>query len=128
MQHYDPNTSPDPIEWNLIDEGERVAMIIRWHQEAGADLPNEVIHATLHAVVESQAILGDETPVAAALDRLTREAVDRHEAIHCIGAALAEYLQQLQSAPAADAEAMNQRYFKTVETLSIKAWKAQYSE
>lgn len=128
MKNYDPNTAPDPAAWNLIDEGERIVMIINWHQEAGIDLPNEVVHATFHAVIESQAALGDETPVAAALERLQKDAIDRHEAIHCIGSALAEYLYQMQSASEEDAEKLNQQYFENVEALSIRQWKAQFSE
>jgi len=51
-------------------------------------LPDETLHASIHVIVENQAALGDDTPVAGAIERLMAEDIDRHEAIHAVGSVL----------------------------------------
>jgi len=51
-------------------------------------LPNRRVHAILHAVVENQVALGDKYAAKSVLERLMREGLDRHEAIHAIGSVL----------------------------------------
>ena len=43
------------------------------HRPARIRLPNLRVHASLHVTVENQVLLGEETPVAAALLRLMGE-------------------------------------------------------
>ena len=71
--------------------------------------------------------MGDEIPVAATLERLMKEDVDRHEAIHCIGEALAHYLYNLQNGNGSPEE-LNERYYKDLEALSIKEWRERHSQ
>ncbi|MDH3692197.1 MAG: hypothetical protein OEU36_22415 [Gammaproteobacteria bacterium] len=40
MNPYDPHTSPDPQEWNNLDEGERIMLIEEYHRDAGIELPS----------------------------------------------------------------------------------------
>lgn len=92
QRRYDPMRAPRPLEWLALDEMERMELVLRYHRRAGVDLPNERLHALFHVVIENQAALGDETPVAATLERLCSEGLDRHEAIHAVGSVLANHI------------------------------------
>ncbi|MDP6843544.1 MAG: DUF1841 family protein, partial [Rhodospirillales bacterium] len=74
---------------------ERIILISEYHRETGVVQENEQIHAVIHLVVEDQSLLGDELSVQATLERLMREGLDRHEAIHAVGSVLMDYLQSL---------------------------------
>jgi hypothetical protein len=79
MQNYDPYKAPDPDEWLALDEQERIDLVRDYHRAAGIRLPNATMHATLHAVVEMQIALGDETPAQRTVERLmdTRKTANR---------------------------------------------------
>jgi Domain of unknown function (DUF1841) len=92
MERYDPLEAPDPEEWLELDEQERIDLVRSYHRRAGISPPNEKLHATMHAIVEAQIALADETPAARIAQRLIGEGLDRHDAIHAIGMMLAEHL------------------------------------
>ncbi len=92
---YDPLTAPDAEEWHELDESERIDLIAQYHRRAKIRLPNDQVHAVIHMIVENQITLGDELPVQSTLDRLIREGLDRHEAIHAIGEVLVEHMYSL---------------------------------
>jgi hypothetical protein len=89
MKRYDPLAVPAPEEWLDINEAQRLCLVEGYHRHARVRLPNAVAHATLHVIVENQAALGDEIPVHRTLDRLMKEGIDRHEAIHAVASVLA---------------------------------------
>ena len=60
---YDPLKGPDPVEWEALDESERIALVLAYHEAVDSDLPNEMIHASIHVTVENQVALGEDTPV-----------------------------------------------------------------
>jgi hypothetical protein len=62
MQRYDPLVAPDLEEWLALDEGERIDLARDYHRKARIRLPNARVHATVHAIVETQIALGDKTP------------------------------------------------------------------
>ncbi len=100
MEAYDPLTAPDPDTWQAIGEAERIGLVIAHHRAAGAELPNERLHATIHVVIENQVAMGEEIPARATLARLMREGpkhkrLDRHDAIHAVGSVLAGFLHEL---------------------------------
>ena len=72
---YDPMRPPAGPEWTGLDEGEQIALVSDFHRSARIKMANLEVHAAMHVAVENQALMGDETPVAAALARLT---VDGH--------------------------------------------------
>ncbi len=103
-----------------MDEHERMMLVMEYHREAGVELPNEPVHAVVHVVVESQITLGDEMSAQAALERLMREGLDRHEAIHAVGSVLMDFVQALirdDAAPGA-----NERYNEELEKLTAAEW------
>jgi uncharacterized protein len=92
MERYDPLKAPNPKEWLLLDEQERLDLVQDYHRRARIALPNEKAHAVAHAIVENQIALGDELNVERTLRRLMAEGLDRHDAIHAIGMACIELL------------------------------------
>ena len=89
---YDANRAQDPEWWLSLDEQEQISLVLEHHRATGVQLPNAKIHAVTHVVVENQVLLGGETPVAAALDRLMQEGLSRHDAVHA-NPILSEFLR-----------------------------------
>jgi hypothetical protein len=70
-------------------QSDRIDAVIAYHKRAKKPVgENKRLHATAHVIVENQAAMGDATVVPATLDRLMREGLDRHDAIHAIGSVL----------------------------------------
>ncbi len=75
MLKYDPEKAPKPAVWLAADEQERIDACLRWHQKARVELPNELLHAAMHAAVENQ--LAEKLPsVVRAIPRLMQACVD----------------------------------------------------
>src|SRR6516165_8184462 len=70
MQRYNPLVSPDPEEWLALGEQERIDLAQDYHRKAHIRLPNAEVHATVHAIVETQIALGNETPARRTAQRL----------------------------------------------------------
>ncbi len=119
-QDYDPMTAPNSDDWEAMDEDERMMIVMDHHREAGVELPNERIHAAIHVIVENQIALGDETAAAATLERMIREGLDRHEAIHAIGSVLADFMQELLDGDVAPGS--NEKYDEALEKLTAAEW------
>src|ERR1700722_19602758 len=102
MKIYDPLTPPDPEEWQLMDEQERLQLVQDFHRRARIHLPNAEAHAVIHVIVESQIALDDETPVKRTVQRLMSEGLDRHDAIHAVGLVLAEHMNNILAKPDVD--------------------------
>ena len=76
----------------------------------------------MHVVVENQLALADE-PVVRALDRLVREGLSRHDAVHAIGSVVAEEIYVLlkeQDIP----DTARTRYDAAIERLTAASWRA----
>jgi hypothetical protein len=121
MQHYDPHDAPDCEEWLALDEQERIALARDYHGRARIRVPNVAVHAAVHAIVETQIALGDETPARRTAQRLMDEGLDRHEAIHAIGSVLVEFMTDLMKAPESGGDP-NAAYFAALERLAAANW------
>ena len=117
---YDPLNAPDRDDWQSMGEDERMMLVMEYHREAGVELPNEQVHAVVHVVVENQIALGDEMSAQATLERLMREGLDRHEAIHAVGSVLVDFVQAAICDDAAT-EA-NERYNEELKKLTAAEW------
>jgi hypothetical protein len=84
-------------------------------------VPNVAVHAAVHAIVETQIALGDETPARRTAQRLMDEGLDRHEAIHAIGSVLVEFMTDLMKAPKSGRDP-NVAYFAALERLTAANW------
>ena len=122
MTDYDPLVGPDPDEWNELDEIEQTDQVLAYHRSSGIELPNEVLHATIHATVESQLTLGSEIPVAATLQRLIEEGLNRHEAIHAIGMVLVSHMHNLMQGGAMPEGDPNVPYYDDLRSLTAQRW------
>ena len=120
MKTYDPNQIPDPDWWKELDESLRLELVAAYHQSSGIHLPNILLHAAFHTIVENQLAEGlDE--VQYTLDRLLGEGLDRHDAVHAIGSVLVGQVQGiLQDSP--PGQEQSQAYFQELEKLTAKKW------
>jgi len=126
MKKYNPNQAPDPEEWNALDDSERLVLIEDYHKCKRINLPNQVLHATIHAVVENQIAMGDEFNAAETLDRLISEGLDRHEAIHAIGSVLAEHIYNMLKGEMSDFT--HSQYFSQLNELTAEKWREKGQE
>jgi hypothetical protein len=120
MNHYDPLKAPDAGQWLALDEQERISLVDKYHKKARIALPNRIVHASMHAVVENQ--LAQDLPVVQdALSRLMAEGIDRHDAIHAIASVLADHIWQVlrDNQPGGD---MNERYYQALRTFTFADW------
>jgi hypothetical protein len=123
MKLYDPSKPPKPDEWQSMDEQERIQLVEESHRRARIRLPNAKMHAVIHAVVENQVALGDETPVERTVQRLMSEGLDRHDALHAVGSVLIGHLTDLLAQPEPKTGADPTRpYYAALEQLTAKGW------
>lgn len=128
MKLYDPELAPNATAWLALDEGQRIQLAEAHHRIARIKLPNLKAHAVFHAIVENQ-IAGGLEPVIRAMERLAREGLSRHDALHAIGSVLAGHLSETMSAKDQDDVNTGQaRYNAAVERLSAIKWRRQYGE
>lgn len=125
MDAYDPLKAPDPEAWEATDEGERIILVLDYHREAGDEPPNEQLHAAMHVTVENQVALGDEIPVRATLERLMREGLDRHDAVHAIATVFAEHMHELLTGGEPEPD-HNEAYYANLKRLTAARWLKDY--
>jgi uncharacterized protein YoaH (UPF0181 family) len=124
MDRYDSDHAPDPNVWLDLDEGVRIDLVRDYHTDAEIEIPAEGAHASIHVVVENQVALGEE-PVPETIERLMRQGLDRHEAIHAVGAVLLEDIHNLVHAKQEKFDL--RRYRSRLDKLTAKRWrKGQY--
>ncbi len=121
MEDYDPLNAPDPDEWQSMDEDERISLVMEHHRESGVELPNERTHTAIHVIVENHIALGDEVPTQAIVERLIREGLDRHDAIHAVGSVLVNFMHELLGGGEAAPNA-NERYYEELKKLKAAEW------
>ncbi len=126
--YYDPNVSPDPESWLLLDEQDRISQAEKYHKKRGIRLPNTKVHATFHAIIENQIAEG-EVAVIRAMDRLAKQGLHRHDSIHAIGWVMSQHIfEQMKAENPDDKDMMNARYIAAVERLSADDWRDQETE
>jgi hypothetical protein len=118
---YNPDIAPDPARWLDSDEGARIHEIREYHKKARQPVgQNPSLHAAIHAVVENQLAEG-HAAATAALSRLISEGLNRHDAIHAIGAiAAAEMFEMLKDQATHDPE----QYARKLQALTAARWRA----
>ena len=122
ITRYDPLKAPDPEAWLAIDEMERIELVRAFHVRAGIELPNEEVHATLHAIIENQIALGDQTPVQLKARQLMAQGLNRHDAIHAIGSVLIKYIADTFTGADEFTGDPNHRYYAALRRLNAQKW------
>ena len=121
--HYDAIKAPDPEEWLELDESDRIDAVIAYHKRAKKPVgENNRLHAVAHVIVETQAAMGDATVVPATLDRLMREGLDRHDAIHAIGSVLVGIFFDVAKNPGKQVD-NNEQYRRELAELTAASWR-----
>jgi hypothetical protein len=123
MTEYNPETAPDPRSWLELDEEERISLAEKHHRLARIKLPNLKVHAVIHEIVENQ-IASECEPVVRAMERLMRQGLTRHEAVHAVGSVIAEhFFEVMKTQPNDDAATAQSRYDAAVERLTARSWR-----
>ena len=122
---YDASKAPDPQEWLELDESERLDLVISYHKRAKLPVgESNRLHAVAHVIVENQIAMGDATVVPATLDRLMREGLDRHDALHAIGSILVGIVFDAIKSPKGKEIDVNAQYGRELAQLSAASWRA----
>lgn len=124
MDEYDPRHAPDPDEWLAMDETERYLLVQDHHREAGVELPDELLHAMFHAVVETQLAMDDPPEVRETLERVRREGLDRHDAIHAVGSVLTETMWETAEGNTRFDDP-NEDYVRELNRLTVESWRGK---
>ena len=118
---YDPERAPDPARSNALHEDERIEMVERYHRRARIRTPRPTLHAVMHVIVENQIALG-ETPVREAIQRLMRDGLSRHDALHAVAWVMALHMTDTAtSGKDFDTDA----YYTEVRELTKERWYAE---
>ncbi|MBN1660867.1 MAG: hypothetical protein JXA93_20900 [Anaerolineae bacterium] len=125
---YNPMVAPDPEQWLNSDEEEKLQAVLRYHKRARIQLPNATVHAAVHSTIENQVAMGDETPVAAKVRELMRDGLDRHDAIHAVGAVFSEFLSESMRGNLDGIEDPNALYEERVRALTARKWLDEYGD
>jgi hypothetical protein len=122
MERYEPSQTPDPEEWLTLDESVRIELVREFHLEAGEEMAEDAehLHAVIHVIVENQIAMGVES-VPSTIAKLTRQGLDRHEAIHAVGAVLSEDIFDILNGN--EASRNPQRYRRRLEKLTAGRWR-----
>ena len=118
---YDPMRPPNPGKWLTLSEQAQIELVAAYHRKHRIRLPNPDLHAAIHATVESQVAAGEELPVAAAVDRLVSEGLDRHEAIHAVGMVLTGVMADAHRGRLKGADPSDV-YLVEIEALDRETW------
>ncbi len=121
MESYDPMQNPDPAQWLALDEDERIFLVEEFHEREKVDLPNVRLHASFHAVVETQLASGDPPQAVDTFARLLGEGLDRHDALHAIGSILSELMYHATKNPAENSDP-TQAYIEGLKNLTVEKW------
>jgi len=125
---YDPAKRVDPEGWKALGTEERVSLseaahvvTEAWHHPIHESRP----HALLHVIAENLAARGDETPVYAALQRLVRQGLGRHDAIHALASVCSEHARAIGSGRASPDDPPPEDQIKNAAGMTLAKWQGQ---
>jgi hypothetical protein len=126
MEKYDPAHSINSQEWLALDEATQIQLVRDFHVKLGLEMPDDalMVHSSIHVIVENQQAMGVYL-IPETITKLTRQGLDRHEAIHVIGAILSEDIFDLIKGNIT--ELSPTKYRRKLEKITAKRWlKGQY--
>ncbi len=121
METYNPLRHQNAEEWLALDEYERIRLVKEYHENYD-DVADDAleVHAVIHVIVENQLALEVEF-VPATIAKLTRQGLDRHEAIHAVGAIITDNIFDLLKGNIE--EISPKRHRRKLERLTAKRWR-----
>ncbi|MCF7972379.1 MAG: hypothetical protein K9N55_01045 [Phycisphaerae bacterium] len=117
---YDALEAPASDQWLELDEQDRILAIEAFHDACEEELPDTKMHSIIHAIVENQ-LAENLLETHRTLKRLMDEGLDRHNAIHAIGSAVAQHMFELMGNTTKPKEA-NAKYSKMLNDLTADKW------
>ena len=126
MKGYDPSKQLNSDEWLDLEESERISLVRIFHEALDDDLLEDAIemHTMFHVIVENQLAEKVEL-IPETIAKLTRQGLDRHEAIHAIAAIVSEDIFDLWKEN--KNEFSPKQYRRKLENITAKRWrKGQY--
>lgn len=124
MNTYNPLVEPNKEEWLALSECDRIDSVKEFHENSNDDEFEEEaalsIHSTLHVIVENQLAMGVAL-ISETIAKLTRQGLDRHEAIHAIGAIISEDIFDVMRGEKTEFSPI--RYRKKLDKITAKRWK-----
>lgn len=122
---YDADRDPDPAAWLALDQGERLLHVEAYHRLADVEpSPAPETHAVVHTIIESQLASDDPPHVRRAIDRVRREGLTRHEAVHAVGSVLTP----LMLAAMRDGGFDERGYLEGLDALTAASWRGRGSD
>lgn len=126
MNTYDPLLDQNKEEWLGVSEFERIDAVREFHEKIDEDFEDDAlsIHCSVHVIVENQLAEGVEL-IPETVAKLVRQGLNRHEAIHAIGAIISKDLYNIIRGE--DVEFSPKKYRQKLEKITAKRWnKGQY--
>ena len=120
---YDPEGPPDPSGWFNSNEADRLDAVLRQHRRTGGRTGNPRLHASIHVTVENQIAEGYAATVRT-MERLLEEGLDRHDALHAIGSAVADQMRAAFQGRPFDATG----YEASLAALTAASWRKSGGE
>lgn len=125
MEKYNPQIEPNKQIWLNTSEDERIDMVREYHKK-NDDLEDDAltIHSAIHVIVENQLAMGIEL-LPETITKLIRQGLERHEAIHAVGAIISENIFDLVRGN--KSEFSPKQYRNKLDKITAKRWrKGQY--
>lgn len=124
LTYYDPAKAPEPADWLALSESERMRVVQTFHAVNRIKVPHMKGHSAFHVIVENQIAQGFG-PSVRAVDRLQREGLSRHDAVHAVASVVSEVSYEAMSGQSPDeAATMQSRMNAAIERLSASQWLA----
>lgn len=126
MNEYDPSIDPGKDAWLEATESERLAAVLEFHENSEENLDESALnlHSSIHVIVENQLAMDVEL-LPETIKKLMRQGLDRHEAIHAIGAIICNDIYEITRGE--KTEFLPKQYRRKLEKITAKRWrKGQY--
>ncbi|WP_159820025.1 hypothetical protein [Colwellia sp. 20A7] len=126
MDTYNPNKAVEPENWLALDEATRIELVHDFHIGLDHELTEDAlsVHSSIHVIVENQLAMEVDL-IPETIAKLTRQGLNRHEAIHAIGAIITEDIFNVMKGNTE--EFSPKKYRRKLEKLTAKRWlKGQY--
>ena len=126
MDKYNPDKPVDPEDWSALDEAIQIELVHDFHSELDLEMTGEAlrVHSSIHVIVENQLAMGVDL-IAETIAKLTRQGLNRHDAIHAIGAIISEDIFDVIKGNVAEFSPI--KYRRKLEKITAKRWlKGQY--
>ena len=121
MLQYNPEVTQNPSDWLAMDEEDRIQLIEEYHHSKRIKMGSVKAHAMFHSMVENQIVEGVES-VVHAMDRLIKQGLSRHDAIHAIGSIIAEQFYEATNNEGTSGGSPQDRFNEKVNRLNAKDW------